>query len=73
MKARGGSVVASDHSRRHQARHDPRPLSDYVLELPRAPELITPILMVVPLQLLAYDIAVARAATSISLEISRNP
>ena len=33
---------------------------DFVLELPRTPELLTPIVMVVPLQLLAYDIAVRR-------------
>jgi glucosamine--fructose-6-phosphate aminotransferase (isomerizing) len=33
---------------------------DFVLELPCAPELLTPIVMVLPLQLLAYDIAVRR-------------
>jgi glucosamine--fructose-6-phosphate aminotransferase (isomerizing) len=31
-----------------------------VLEVPRAPDLLMPIVMVVPLQLLAYDIAVRR-------------
>ena len=33
---------------------------DFVIEVPHAPELLAPILMVVPLQLLAYDIAVRR-------------
>ena len=33
---------------------------DVVLEVPQTPELLTPIVMAVPLQLLAYDIAVRR-------------
>jgi glucosamine--fructose-6-phosphate aminotransferase (isomerizing) len=33
---------------------------DFVLEVPHAPELLTPIVMTIPLQLLAYDIAVRR-------------
>ena len=33
---------------------------DFVLQLPPSPALLTPILMVLPLQLLAYDIAVRR-------------
>jgi glucosamine--fructose-6-phosphate aminotransferase (isomerizing) len=33
---------------------------DFILEVPRTPELVTPIVMVVPLQMLAYDIAVRR-------------
>jgi glucosamine--fructose-6-phosphate aminotransferase (isomerizing) len=37
-----------------------RGASDYVLEIPMAPELYAPILEVVPLQLLAYHIAVRR-------------
>ena len=32
----------------------------FIIELPKAPELLSPIVMVVPLQLLAYDIAVRR-------------
>ena len=31
-----------------------------MIEIPRRPELLTPIVMVVPLQLLAYHIAVRR-------------
>jgi glucosamine--fructose-6-phosphate aminotransferase (isomerizing) len=60
VKARGGSVIAIttrgddildkvlDSSR------------DVIIELPAAPELLTPIAMVLPLQLLAYHIAVRR-------------
>jgi glucosamine--fructose-6-phosphate aminotransferase (isomerizing) len=60
VKARGGSVIALT------TRGDTKLATildrsrDDILELPSAPELITPILMVVPLQLLAYDIAVRR-------------
>ena len=60
VKARGGSVIALT------TRGDDKLASildssrDVVLEVPRAPELLTPIVMVVPLQLLAYDIAVRR-------------
>ncbi|MQA30678.1 MAG: glutamine--fructose-6-phosphate transaminase (isomerizing) [Luteitalea sp.] len=59
-KARGGSVVALT------TRGDKKLASildrskDFVIELPAAPELLTPIIMVLPLQLLAYDIAVRR-------------
>jgi glucosamine--fructose-6-phosphate aminotransferase (isomerizing) len=38
------------------------PSRDFLIELPPAPELLSPIAMVVPLQLLAYDIAVRRGA-----------
>jgi glucosamine--fructose-6-phosphate aminotransferase (isomerizing) len=60
VKARGGSVIALT------TRGDDTLWSildrscDVVLELPPTPELLTPIVMVVPLQLLAYDIAVRR-------------
>ena len=60
VKARGGSVVAVT------TRGDDTLASildrsrDMVLELPPLPELLTPIVMVLPLQLLAYGIAVRR-------------
>jgi glutamine---fructose-6-phosphate transaminase (isomerizing) len=60
VKARGGSVIALT------TRGDQKLASildagmDFILELPRAPELLTPIVMTLPLQLLAYDIAVRR-------------
>jgi glutamine---fructose-6-phosphate transaminase (isomerizing) len=59
-KARGGSIIALT------TRGDDTLASildltrDVVLEVPRAPELLVPIVMAVPLQLLAYDIAVRR-------------
>ena len=60
VKARGGSVIAIT------TRGDDTLMSildrarDFVLELPPTPELLAPIVMVLPLQLLAYDIAVRR-------------
>ncbi|MBE2267893.1 MAG: glutamine--fructose-6-phosphate transaminase (isomerizing) [Anaerolinea sp.] len=36
--------------------------ADHVLYIPQAPEMLTPILAVIPLQLLAYSVAVARGA-----------
>jgi glucosamine--fructose-6-phosphate aminotransferase (isomerizing) len=60
VKARGGSVIALT------TRGDKKLASildrdrDFVLEVPVAPALLMPIVMVVPLQLLAYDIAVRR-------------
>ena len=51
----------ADHARRRRScGRFSTAASDFVLELPPAPELLTPIVMVVPLQLLAYDIAVRR-------------
>jgi len=57
-KARGGLVIAlvtqGDEAMRRKA--------DYVLELPPAPPLLSPIMSVIPLQLLAYHIATLRGA-----------
>jgi glucosamine--fructose-6-phosphate aminotransferase (isomerizing) len=60
VKARGGSVIAVTQHGDDKLRTILDSRNDVVLELPRSPELLTPILMVVPLQLLAYDIAVRR-------------
>jgi glucosamine--fructose-6-phosphate aminotransferase (isomerizing) len=60
VKARGGSVVALTTRGQDKLRSILDPAHDFVIEVPAAPELLTPILMVVPLQLLAYDIAVRR-------------
>jgi glucosamine--fructose-6-phosphate aminotransferase (isomerizing) len=59
VKARGGSVIALT------TRNDKLPAildrsRDFIVELPKTPELLTPIVMTIPLQLLAYDIAVRR-------------
>ncbi len=60
VKARGGSVIAVTQRGDDKLRTILDARNDVVLELPRAPALLTPILMVLPLQLLAYDIAVRR-------------
>src|SRR5450759_750072 len=58
VKARGGIVIAV-------ADEDDtfiRTKADYILPIPHAAELLTPVLAVIPLQLLAYYIAVRRGA-----------
>jgi glucosamine--fructose-6-phosphate aminotransferase (isomerizing) len=57
VKARGGTliVVTSEGMEKHLAGK-----ADHVLAVPPAPEFITPALLVVPLQLLAYHIALLR-------------
>jgi glucosamine--fructose-6-phosphate aminotransferase (isomerizing) len=62
VKARGGSIIALTTRGATGAKLSSILDSnrDVVLELPPAPALIVPILMVVPLQLLAYDNAVRR-------------
>jgi glutamine---fructose-6-phosphate transaminase (isomerizing) len=60
VKARGGSVIALTTRGDDKLRSILDSSRDLVLEVPRAPELLMPIVMVVPLQLLAYDIAVRR-------------
>jgi len=60
VKARGGSVIALTTQGDKKLRSTLDPSRDFVLELPRTPDLLTPIVMSIPLQLLAYDIAVRR-------------
>jgi glucosamine--fructose-6-phosphate aminotransferase (isomerizing) len=60
VKARGGSVIALTTRGDNKLGAVLDRTRDVVLELPEASPLITPILMVVPLQLLAYGIAVRR-------------
>ncbi|MEJ2560086.1 MAG: glutamine--fructose-6-phosphate transaminase (isomerizing), partial [Anaerolineae bacterium] len=56
VKARGGIVIAVCN----EGDQTIRDKSDYVLNIPRSHPLITPILAVLPLQLLAYHLAVRR-------------
>jgi glucosamine--fructose-6-phosphate aminotransferase (isomerizing) len=56
VKARDGIVISIVTSGDNLARKS----SDYVLEVPNAPELLAPLLEIVPLQLLAYHIAIRR-------------
>ena len=60
VKARGGSVIALTTRGDEKLRSILDPTHDSVIEVPATPPLLTPIVMVVPLQLLAYDIAVRR-------------
>jgi glucosamine--fructose-6-phosphate aminotransferase (isomerizing) len=59
-KARGGSVIAFTTRGAHKLWSILDPANDFVIETPQAPALLTPIIMVLPLQLLAYNIAVRR-------------
>jgi len=56
VKARDGIVIAIVTEGDRLARE----ASDHVIEIPAAPEILTPILEILPLQLLAYHIAVRR-------------
>jgi glutamine---fructose-6-phosphate transaminase (isomerizing) len=56
VKARDGIVIAVVTEGDRQARE----IANHVVEIPAAPELLAPILEIVPLQLLAYHIAVRR-------------
>jgi glucosamine--fructose-6-phosphate aminotransferase (isomerizing) len=60
VKARGGSVIGLTTQGDDKLRAILDRSRDFILELPRTPELLTPVVMVVPLQLLAYNIAVRR-------------
>ncbi len=56
VKARDGIVISVVTEGDHFARET----SDHVIEIPSVPELMSPILEIIPLQLLAYHIAVRR-------------
>jgi glucosamine--fructose-6-phosphate aminotransferase (isomerizing) len=56
VKARDGIVISVVNEGDEEARE----ASDHVIEIPSAPDLLTPILEILPLQLLAYHVAVRR-------------
>jgi glucosamine--fructose-6-phosphate aminotransferase (isomerizing) len=60
VKARGGSVIALATRGNDKLWAILDRSSDFVVELPKTPDLVAPIVAVLPLQLLAYDIAVRR-------------
>jgi glutamine---fructose-6-phosphate transaminase (isomerizing) len=60
VKARGGSVVALVTKGDQTLDSILDPARDVLLPVPAAPEFVTPIVLVLPLQLLAYQIAVRR-------------
>jgi glucosamine--fructose-6-phosphate aminotransferase (isomerizing) len=59
-KARGGSVIALTTAGHNAITQLLDPAQDFLITVPAAHPLLTPVLMVVPLQLLAYHIAVRR-------------
>jgi len=59
-KARGGSVIALTTEGHQSIRSLLDPAQDFLIEVPETHPLLTPVLMVVPLQLLAYHIAIRR-------------
>ncbi|MBA3885655.1 MAG: glutamine--fructose-6-phosphate transaminase (isomerizing) [Acidobacteria bacterium] len=60
VKARGGSVIALTTEGHDGLQDLLHPEEDFLITVPDAHPLLTPVLMVVPLQLLAYHIAVRR-------------
>jgi glucosamine--fructose-6-phosphate aminotransferase (isomerizing) len=59
-KARGGSVIALTHEGDDTLASLLDPAKDSLIEVPYTDPFVTPVLLVVPLQLLAYHIAVRR-------------
>ena len=57
-KARGGSILALTTDGQDKLSSVLSPSTDFILSLPQTTPLLTPIVMVLPLQLLAYHIAV---------------
>ena len=56
VKARGAAVIAVVT----EGDVDAARLADHVIEVPDTPELLSPVVVTVPLQLLAYHVAVLR-------------
>jgi len=59
-KARGGSVIALTTQGHESIRSLLDPAHDFLIEIPETHPLLAPVLMVVPLQLLAYHVAIRR-------------
>jgi glucosamine--fructose-6-phosphate aminotransferase (isomerizing) len=60
VKARGGSIIALTTGRDDQVESLVDAVHDSIVPLPDAPRLLVPIVAAVPLQLLAYHVAVRR-------------
>ena len=60
VKARGGTVIALTDTGHQEISAILDPARDVLLRVPASHPMLTPLLMVVPLQLLAYHIAVRR-------------
>jgi glucosamine--fructose-6-phosphate aminotransferase (isomerizing) len=60
VKARGGSVIALTNEGNNSIRQLIDPEQDFLITVPQAHPLLTPVLMVLPLQMLAYHVAIRR-------------
>ena len=60
IKARGGPVIAIASERHNEAASYVAERADEVIFVPEVPDYLQPLVMVVPLQLLAYHIALLR-------------
>jgi glucosamine--fructose-6-phosphate aminotransferase (isomerizing) len=56
VKARKGKIIAVIHKSDTQIRE----LADHIIEVPETEEILSPLITIVPLQLLAYHIAILR-------------
>lgn len=65
VKARGGSVIAVVTT----GDSDIAAIADHIIEIPKVPEIISPIVVSIPLQLLAYQIAVRKGC---NVDMPRN-
>ena len=65
VKARGGSVIAIVTKGDKAIKE----IADHVLEIPKVPECLSPIIVSIPLQLLAYHIAVKKGC---NVDMPRN-
>lgn len=65
VKARGGSVIAIVTKGDKEIKE----LADHTLEVPRVPECLSPVIVSIPLQLLAYHIAVKKGC---NVDMPRN-
>jgi glucosamine--fructose-6-phosphate aminotransferase (isomerizing) len=61
-KARGGAIIAVTNGGDEGIRDLLNPATDFLITLPTVHRLLTPVVFVIPLQLLAYHIAVRRGA-----------
>jgi glucosamine--fructose-6-phosphate aminotransferase (isomerizing) len=59
-KARGGHVIALTNEGNEGIQPLLDPAQDFLITVPQCHPLLTPVLMVVPLQLLAYHVAIRR-------------
>ena len=65
VKARGGAVIAVVTEGDNTISH----IADHILEIPKVPECLSPVIVSIPLQLLAYHIAIKKGC---NVDMPRN-